>query len=247
MKINALKEYGMKETNILVIDDDIDLSEEVAEILNEQGYRVGFARTLQQFEQRTADHPFDLYIVDLLLPDGHGHEIIRRVRAVGAAGIVVLSGKLSEVDKVVSLELGADDYVVKPFARSEFAARINSLLRRLATRNVQEMVQDDEATLVEYAGWRINTKTRKVYQPSGDEIHLTKLEFDLWLTFAQSFDRVLSREEIITCIRGRDWAGYDRSIDGLVSRMLKKLSVDPMIEENFETVRGVGYMLRSPT
>lgn len=237
----------MQETNILIIDDDIELSEEVAEILNEQGYRVGFARTLQQFEQRTADHPFDLYIVDLLLPDGHGHEIIRRIRQSGAAGILVLSGKLSEVDKVVSLELGADDYVVKPFARSEFAARVKSLLRRLTTRNVHKLAVDEEETLIEYAGWKINTKTRKVFQPSGEKIQLTKLEFDLWLTFVKSLDRVLSREQIIFSIRGRDWAGYDRSIDGLVSRMLKKLSVDPMIEENFETVRGVGYMLRSPT
>lgn len=237
----------MQETNILIIDDDIELSEEVAEILNEQGYRVGFARTLQQFEQRTADHPFDLYIVDLLLPDGHGHEIIRRIRYSGAAGILVLSGKLSEVDKVVSLELGADDYVVKPFARSEFAARVKSLLRRLTTRNVHKLAVDEEETLIEYAGWKINTKTRKVFQPSGEKIQLTKLEFDLWLTFVKSLDRVLSREQIIFSIRGRDWAGYDRSIDGLVSRMLKKLSVDPMIEENFETVRGVGYMLRSPT
>ena len=237
----------MQETNILIIDDDIELSEEVAEILNEQGYRVGFARTLQQFEQRTADHPFDLYIVDLLLPDGHGHEIIRRIRYSGAAGILVLSGKLSEVDKVVSLELGADDYVVKPFARSEFAARVKSLLRRLTTRNVHKLAVDEEDTLIEYAGWKINTKTRKVFQPSGEKIQLTKLEFDLWLTFVKSLDRVLSREQIIFSIRGRDWAGYDRSIDGLVSRMLKKLSVDPMIEENFETVRGVGYMLRSPT
>ncbi len=237
----------MQETNILIIDDDIELSEEVAEILNEQGYRVGFARTLQQFEQRTADHPFDLYIVDLLLPDGHGHEIIRRVRYSGAAGILVLSGKLSEVDKVVSLELGADDYVVKPFARSELAARVKSLLRRLTTKNVRKLAVDEEDTLIEYAGWKINTKTRKVFQPSGEKIQLTKLEFDLWLTFVKSLDRVLSREQIIFSIRGRDWAGYDRSIDGLVSRMLKKLSVDPMIEENFETVRGVGYMLRSPT
>lgn len=237
----------MQETNILIIDDDIELSEEVAEILNEQGYRVSFARTLQQFEQRTADHPFDLYIVDLLLPDGHGHEIIRRIRYSGAAGILVLSGKLSEVDKVVSLELGADDYVVKPFARSEFAARVKSLLRRLTTRNVHKLAVDEEETLIEYAGWKINTKTRKVFQPSGEKIQLTKLEFDLWLTFVKSLDRVLSREQIIFSIRGRDWAGYDRSIDGLVSRMLKKLSVDPMIEENFETVRGVGYMLRSPT
>ena len=237
----------MQETNILIIDDDIELSEEVAEILNEQGYRVAFARTLQQFEQRTADHPFDLYIVDLLLPDGHGHEIIRRIRESGAAGILVLSGKLSEVDKVVSLELGADDYVVKPFARSEFAARVKSLLRRLTTKNVHKLAVDEEETLIEYAGWKINTKTRKVFQPSGEKIQLTKLEFDLWLTFVKSLDRVLSREQIIFSIRGRDWAGYDRSIDGLVSRMLKKLSVDPMIEENFETVRGVGYMLRSPT
>jgi len=231
----------MKEIKILVVDDDIDLSEEVAEVLYEQGYHVAFARTLLQFEQRIVDSSYDLYIVDLLLPDGHGHEIIRKVRGLGTSGVVVLSGKLSEVDKVVALELGADDYVVKPFARTEFVARINSLLRRMEARKTQEVAVE----VLEYAGWRIDLKARKVFQPSGEKLQLTKLEFDLWLTFVKSLDRVLSREQIVYSIRGRDWAGYDRSVDGLVSRLLKKLSVDPTIEENFETVRGVGYMLRS--
>lgn len=235
----------MQQVTILIVDDDISLSEEVAEVLYEQGYSVNFARTLRQFEEQVRDNLFDLFVVDLLLPDGHGHEVIRKIRHICSSGIVVLSGKLDEVDKVVSLELGADDYVVKPFARSEFVARIKSLLRRIESRNAPHQEAVPNLTEIVYAAYRTNTKTRKLYAPSGEQIRLTKLEFDLWLTFLKNMDKVMSREQLITSIRGRDWAGYDRSIDGLVSRLRGKLSGLMVSEDNFETIRGVGYMLRS--
>lgn len=235
----------MKQVNVLIVDDDINLAEEVAEVLQEQGFCVTYARTLLQVEQRLRDDTFDLFVVDLILPDGHGHEVIRSVRRISSAGIIVLSGKLDEVDKVVSLELGADDYVIKPFGRFEFVARIRSLLRRLEVRNSQVEVSDVEGAEITYAGFITDTKARRLYAPCGKNIRLTKLEFDLWLTLLKSLDRVLSREQIIVSIRGRDWAGYDRSIDGIICRLRKKFSEYPEVDENFETLRGVGYMLRS--
>ena len=235
----------MQQVNILVVDDDVSLSEEVAEVLCEQGFSVTFARTSLQFEKRTKEQRFDLYVVDLLLPDGHGHDVIRRIRRSSLAGIVVLSGKMDEIDKVVSFELGADDYVVKPFARSEFVARLKSLLRRIEARSALNSERAEEPTVIEFEGLCTDTKIRKVFDASGKQVQLTKLEFDLWLALLRGRDRVLTREQLILSIRGRNWAGYDRSIDGLVSRLRKKVSNCSDVESHFETVRGVGYLLRS--
>lgn len=237
----------MHHRKVLVVEDDIALSEEVAEILQEQGYCVKFARTLLQFEKKISEGEFDLFILDLLLPDGHGHEIIRKIRASSPAGILVLSGKMDELDKVVSLELGADDYVVKPFSRSELSARVKSLLRRMDRQSAPSESLQTSSGEVFYGEWRTDVNARKLFAPSGEAIRLTKLEFDLWWAFLNGLDRVLTREQLIYAIRGRDWAGYDRSIDGLVSRLRKKLSADEGIDENFETIRGVGYLLRSIT
>jgi len=236
----------MKQAKVLIVDDDIQLSEEIAEVLKEHGFSVAFARTLFQFEQRTRDEQFDLFVVDLLLPDGHGHEIIRDIRRTCMAGIVVLSGKLTEVDKVVSFELGADDYVVKPFARFEFVARIKSLLRRMEARNAPEEPGGPEAVEISFGCLQTDLMARKVYGELGEQIELTKLEFDLWEVLLKNLDRVQSREQIINAIRGCNWAGYDRSIDGLVSRLRKKFSNYAIFDDNFETIRGVGYMLRKP-
>lgn len=235
----------MQNVNILIVDDDLSLSEEVAEALREQGYGVTFAGSRHQFEKLVSDKNFDVFVVDLLLPDGHGHEIIREIRRSCSAGIVVLSGKVEEVDKVVSFELGADDYVVKPFARSEFVARIKSLLRRIEGRVFQEESNDAVSSVIEFGELRTDTNVRKVFDAAGQEIQLTKLEFDLWLAFLKGRDRVLTREQLILSIRGRSWAGYDRSIDGLVSRLRKKLAIGSGGDDYFETIRGVGYMLRS--
>ncbi|MCH2093712.1 MAG: response regulator transcription factor [Rhodobacteraceae bacterium] len=223
----------MRQANILIVDDDIELSEEVAEVLHEQGFSALFARTLLQFDQQLRDHHIDRFVVDLLLPDGHGHKIIRKIRQFSSAGIVVLSGKLNEVDKVVSLELGADDYVVKPFARSEFIARIKSLLRRIEPQHSRITETDLEGSEINFAGWRTEPNARRIFSPADEQVHLTKLEFDLWITFLKGLDRVLARDQLIYSIRGRDWAGYDRSIDGLVSRLRKKLAIDPNLEESF--------------
>nr|WP_319948470.1 response regulator transcription factor [uncultured Shimia sp.] len=236
----------MTPATVLIIDDDLGLSDEVSELLLEQGYSVEFARSRSQFSKLFPSSKYDLFIVDLLLPDGHGFEIIKEIREVSSSGIVVLSGKLEEVDKVVALELGADDYIIKPFARSEFVARIKSLLRRLEGKYKLAKNQKRGASEVKYGNWRTDVQARKLYAPDESEVLLTKLEFDIWLVFVQALERVFTREQLIYAVRGRDWAGYDRSIDGLVSRLRKKLSCHQTGDVQFETIRGIGYMLRSP-
>lgn len=233
----------MKQPTVLIIDDDIALADEIQEILVEHHLSVKLARTRHQFHEMLKTSDFDLFVVDLLLPDGHGHDIIRTIRTESDAGIIVLTGKLGEVDTVISLELGADDYVAKPFSRSEFVARVNRLLRRLSIAE-QVIVQPAPTdTQIEYGPWRTDLNTRKVITSTGEEVQLTKLEYDLWVAFLQGVGRVLTRENLILSIRGRDWAGYDRSIDGLISRLRKKLSASGEIDDQFETIRGVGYLL----
>ena len=234
----------MKQPTVLIIDDDIALADEIQEILEEHHLSVELARTRHQFDEMLKKSDFDLFVVDLLLPDGHGHDIVRAIRADSHAGIIVLTGKPGEVDTVISLELGADDYVVKPFSRSEFVARVNRLLRRLSISKQFVLEGAPIAKQIEYGPWLTDLDTRKVTTSAGDDVQLTKLEYDLWIAFLQGVGRVLTRDQLILAIRGRDWAGYDRSIDGLISRLRKKLSESGDIDEQFETVRGVGYLLR---
>ncbi len=235
----------MSKDKILIIDDDIPLSEEVSEALTESGFRVKCARSQDQFSKKNEEFDFDIFIVDLLLPDGNGHDIIKKIRSTSDAGIIVLTGKLSEVDTVVSLELGADDYIVKPFSKLEFIARVRRLAARLEAKNDTPDARAAEANEITYGPLLTNMDARKLYAPSGVEIMLTKLEFDLWTAFIKNIDRVLTRDQLIFAIRGQDWAGYDRAIDGLVSRLRKKLSSHVEIDSQFETIRGVGYLLRA--
>ncbi len=235
----------MSSNRILVVEDDCSLSQEVAEMLQVQGFEVQFAKTVTQCEQKIRAANFSLYIIDLLLPDGHGHEVIRKIRKTSCAGVIVLSGRLDEMDKVVALELGADDYVVKPFARAEFVARVKSLFRRINDLQGQENLPKSEGSKHWFGDWTTDLAARKLFAPSGEEVHLTKLEFNLWVAFLNATDRVLTREDLIYAIKGREWSGYDRSIDGLVSRLRIKMSKHQTVDNCFETIRGVGYLLRS--
>lgn len=232
--------------DILLVEDDIELSEEVTEMLVAQGYSVECARTRYQYDRNAKSRSFSLYIVDLLLPDGHGHDIIRKIRERGRAGVVVLSGKVEELDKVVALELGADDYVEKPIARTEFLARIKSLIRRLACPEPTNAGPMSDGSRTLFGGWLTDFATRKLYAPCKAEVQLTKLEFELWVALLSAKDRVLTRDNLIHAIRGGDWAGNDRSIDGLVSRLRRKMGAYHDVDQLLETSRGVGYMLRSP-
>lgn len=230
-------------SNILLIEDNIDAANEVSDSLQQGGYTVETARTIYQFNRLKDLSHFDLFIVDLMLPDGDGNDVIRAIRSVSDNGIIVLSGKQDEVRKVVALELGADDYVTKPFAVAEFLARVRAIVRR--QNYPQQLVRQsaDVDRVLTYYGWITDMSSRVVSAPDGTQIDLTKLEFDLWVAFLENQDKVMAREYLVELIRGGKWAGYDRSIDGLVNRVRKKVFQNAELERYLTTVRGVGYRL----
>lgn len=227
--------------SILLVEDDVPVAEELAEVLERYGFRVKAVRTINQFRSLQDIRSYDLIVVDLSLPDGHGNEVIRIARAGSNAGIVVLSGHHSEVDKVLALEIGADDYVEKPYRISEFIARIQSLLRRLE-RSVAPLEAQKKDTFFEFDGWKVDTQKRRFLNPDEEEVLLTKTEFDVLEIFLNHQDKVLSREQIVIKLRGGEWAGYDRAIDGIVSRLRAKFAAHKCDVDYFRTVRGVGYL-----
>lgn len=233
----------MKTDRILIVEDNQALADELIELLTEKGFRAENVRSLFQFQRFPELLQIDLFIVDIVLPDGEGHDVIREIRKSSTAGIVVLSGKSDEFNKVIALEVGADDYVEKPFSVPELTARIKSLLRRLkAHSDIQEAENKQET--ISYGQWITDLSARALYAPDGQRVPLTRLEYDLWVAFLNNQGKVMSRDQLVYSVRGRDWAGYDRAMDGLMSRLRTKMSKFGDCDGYFITVRGVGYILK---
>lgn len=231
----------MSRKRILIIEDDINFFVELKELLETQSYQVESVRTLQQFKRLADIEVFDLFLVDLTLPDGDGTDSIRTIREHLDAGVIVLSGKTSQTHKVLALELGADDFVEKPIKSLELVARIRSLLRRSDFSKRIEPASDKSSHL-RYQNWITSLAMRTVHNSRGEVINLTKLEFELWVAFLKNQGKVLPRERLVYLLRGQNWAGSERSIDGLVSRLRNKMK-DDEIRLNIKTVHGVGYSL----
>lgn len=233
---------------ILVVDDQDDVRDLLSTALTNEGYRVTTAATVQEFWAEHGQSEPDLCIVDLTLPDGNGLSIVRQLRRQSEKGIIILSGRGDETDHVLGLELGADDYVDKPFRLRELTARVNAVIRRLQARGpaadppvpaqVSTVVQID----VEFDGYRLSFGGRQLWSPSGEEIDLTTSEFDLLAALLRRRGQVLNRDQIMNAVKGRDWESYDRVVDGIVSRLRRKIPVAAGRKAHFiRTVHGIGY------
>lgn len=236
----------MKKQIIAVLEDDESIREEVAEALRYQNYDVvtaSNAATLMKLRKRSE---IDLYLIDLGLPDANGLDLVRQIRSEGNVGVIVLSGRTGETDKIVGLEIGADDYVGKPFSPRELCARVSSVLRRSASAAKQEPAADieglDAPETIVFGDWELKTGSRQVISRNKEVLSLTSSEYDLLIVFLKNRNRVLSRDNLITLLKGRDWAGYDRAMDGLVSRLRRKLSKHQPETDFIKTVHGVGYL-----
>ena len=235
---------------ILILEDEIAIAALLENALIEDGYDILRAETVAQFRDLIAVEPVDLFLMDLNLPDGTGLAFVREIRKVSDVGIILLTGRIDEMDQVVGLEIGADDYIPKPFRIRELRARINSVYRRTQHNRflpAGTVVADPEhadggAQPVLFHGWALNPDSRRLTDPSGDEVKLTTAEFNLLAALVKNRNRVLSRDQIMTAIKGQDWAIYDRVVDGLVSRLRQKVAVDAGKEHFIKTVRGIGYM-----
>lgn len=218
--------------SVLVIDDDQKLIQLLTEYLGGHGYQVFGAGGGEIGLKLLQKQKPDLVILDVMLPDKNGFEVCKEIRSGSTVPIIMLTARGELTDRVVGLELGADDYLPKPFEPRELVARMASLLRRSG--------ENAGKTRHVYGDLVIDTQTR-VVTVSGKNAELSTLEFDVLLLFASHPTRVFDRDQIMNHLKGRDWGAYERSIDVLVSRLRQKLGDDPKDPKFLKTIRGTGY------
>jgi DNA-binding response OmpR family regulator len=226
---------------ILLVDDEDSVQKLLTYPLEHEGYRVLQARDGEEALARFADDHIDLVVLDLMLPKLDGLEVCRRLRAQSTVPIIMLTARDDELDKVVGLELGADDYITKPFSIREFRSRVRALLRRAAVPATRE--GDPAAEIISAAGLEIDVPKRTV-RVRGEPVQLTYVEFELLRTIAQRPGRVFSRQMLLEALWGGSEYREPRTIDVHVRHLREKLERDPRDPEYIFTVRGVGYRFR---
>ena len=244
--------------HIAVLDDEVDITQLLANYLRGHGYRVTPVHNGRSLMALMPLDPPALVLLDLGLPGEDGFLIARQLREHWHCGLVIVTGRGDSVDKVVGLEVGADDYVTKPFDLRELLARIKAVLRRLSPENLQGEMRsvtvdavpaqsptapDAMVGKLRFAGWQLDTAARRLTNPHGVEVALTGGEFDLLRAFAQHAGRVLSRDFLLEQTRGREAGPFDRTIDVQVGRLRKKLEPGTQEPQLIKSVRGAGYIL----
>lgn len=228
--------------SVIVIEDDRTICDLLTLMLNEEGMDVRCANSLQEFQAMGGSRAADVYIVDISLPDGSGFQLVRALRSRQRSGIIVLSGRTDETDSVLGLELGADDYIFKPFRRRELVARVHAVYRRYHGA-IDRIASLDAAADHSFDQYKLNVADRRLWAKDGTEIYLTSSEFDLLVALLSSQGKVLNRDQLMNAMKGRDWSVYDRSIDNLVSRLRKKLPQARGVAHFIKTVHGIGYQI----
>jgi len=222
---------------ILLIDDDVELCSMLTEYLGKFGFRVTAVHRGDTGLKAALEKPHALVLLDVMLPGLDGFEVLRRIRATSAVSVLLLTARGEDVDRIVGLEIGADDYLSKPFNPRELLARVRAILRRSAgTQTVQEQ------TLLRTDGLELNLAARTVLQ-NGKKIELTDVEFALLEALMRSPGKVVSREDISENVLGRKFHPFDRALDMHVSRLRRKLGENSEADEQVKTIRGVGYQL----
>jgi two-component system OmpR family response regulator len=228
------------EPHILVVDDDQEIRDLVARFLKRHGFRVDAAADVAEMFRMLDGGRFDLVVLDLMLPGEDGLSLCRRVRTDSNLPIIMLTAMGEEADRVIGLEMGADDYLAKPFGPRELLARIRSVLRR-AAREPGEPVGGGR-TVLTFAGFTLDFARRELFRPEGALLPLTDGEFDLLAAFAEHPKRILNRDQLLDLTKGRAAIPFDRSVDVQLSRLRRKIEPDPKNPEFIKTVRGGGYI-----
>ncbi len=226
--------------NILVVEDDRETRSLIAKYLRTNACHVTTASDGREMARAMTDRRVDLLILDVMLPGEDGLSLCRKVRAQSQTPIIMLTARGEDVDRILGLEMGADDYLAKPFNPRELLARINAVLRRQAAAYNASAVEG--ATVLAFAGWRIDVRLRELRNPDGARVAMTSAEFDLLRTFCERPGRVLSRDSLLDLTQGRNAGSFERSIDVLVSRIRRKIEPDPQEATMIKTVRSGGYM-----
>ena len=235
----------MTTVHLAVLDDETEITELLANYLTGHGFRVSQLHSGAALMELMASDAPALVLLDLGLPGEDGFVIARRLREHWRCGLVIVTGRGDAIDKVVGLEIGADDYVTKPFDLRELLARIKAVLRR--TSGAPALAGAAAARVVHrFAGWQLDTAARRLLDPAGNEVALTTGEFGLLSALVEHAGRVLSRDFLLEQTRGREAAPFDRTIDVQIGRLRKKLEVNVDDPQIIKSVRGAGYILVAP-
>jgi two-component system OmpR family response regulator len=226
--------------HILIVDDHREIRDLVSRALLKEGFRVSAAGDGKAMRALLQDNRIDLVLLDLMLPGESGLALCRELRSQSDLPIIMLTAKGEEVDRVIGLELGADDYLTKPFGMRELIARIGAVLRR--SKAMMADLGPEKAKRYAFEGWTINTDARELLREDGVRVPLSTGEYDLLMAMVLRPQRVLTRESLLDLARGRAAGAYDRSIDTQVSRLRKKIELDPTEPRIIQTVWGGGYM-----
>jgi len=227
---------------ILIVDDNLDLLESLQIYLSRQGFKVAVAVSGAEGRALICSRAADLVLLDVNLPDESGFDIARDIRKVSSVPIIMLTGRKDEVDRIVGLDLGADDYVAKPFSAGELAARIRAVLRRVEVSGEVPAEKSPDKRIASFGGWRMDLDRRRLFSPADEEVRLTAGEFDLLLALVRHPQRVRTREQLLAALGEDTSESFDRAVDTRVTRLRNKIEPDPKCPTLIRTERGVGYV-----
>lgn len=232
----------MEPERILVVDDDARIRQMLIRYFEDNGYRVNAVGNGAAMRAELAKGRYAAVFLDLVLPGGeNGLELLKELRNTSDVPVLMLTGQDDVTDKVVGLEVGADDYIAKPFHLRELLARLRTVLRRRAPAEPAKAVGGEDES-IQFDGWRLDAPRRKLTSPDGDDVPLTTGEFDMLLVFVRNPGRVLSRDTLMDLTRNRSLEAFDRAIDAQIVRLRKKIETDPKAPALVQSVRGVGYV-----
>jgi two-component system, OmpR family, response regulator len=239
----------MQKATILSVDDDESLQIVVRQHLEDDGYNVIDAMTGAEVMQKIGAQPVDVILLDLMLPDAQGFGLLARIKAQVKTPIIIVSGKSDTTEKIVGLEMGADDYITKPFELRELSARIRAVMRRNENSGVPAQQQqaapanaDKPKDKIVFSGWTLDRLQYQMFDAKGNSAELTAGEFKLLEALVLSPGRVLTRDYLFELTRESEFEAFDRAIDIQIGRLRKKLNDDPKESQYIKTVRGVGYL-----
>lgn len=228
------------QTHILLVDDEASLREPLAEYLTKQGFRVQQASDASQARSVMNAFNFDIILLDIMMPGEDGLSFCRHVREKTETPVIFISAKGEELERIVGLELGADDYVTKPFSPRELVARIKVVLRRT---NGGNGVKPGSGAIYQFSGWTLKTDQRNLIDSEGVTVPLSSGEYQMLLALLSRAGQVLNRDQLLDITQGREAHAFDRAVDNQVSRLRRKIEADPKNPEIIKTVWGGGYVL----
>ena len=230
-------------SHIIVVDDEPEICEMLADYLGHAGFKVSTAGDGAALRRLLEDQAADLVILDINMPGEDGLSLARYLRANSKIGIVMLTAAGEVVDRIVGLEMGADDYLPKPVDMRELLARVRAVLRRVKVRPEPAGAGETPgARKVRFGPCQLDLDAHRLYDAAGQEVPITSMEYDLLKAFAEHPNRVLSRDQLLDLAHNRDWEPFDRSIDIRIARLRRKVEADPSKPQVIKTVRGAGYI-----